>query len=79
MILRGLEKLPRFIVGGCNLNSTCYTVLMTDSEKKLNELSKVVEESKKKRLTISFKNTAWLSAEEATHFELRKSNYLSSI
>ena len=61
LILRELEDLPGLVVGGQNVNNIRYadeTVLIVDSEEKLKKLlSKVVEESKNKRLTINCKKT----------------------
>ncbi len=60
-ILRELEILPGFIIGGHNLNNIRYaddTVLIADTEKKLqNLLQKVAKESEKKGLSINYKKT----------------------
>ena len=61
MILHETEDLKGFITGGQNINNLRYaddTVLIAKSEKELQGLlDKVVEESKKKGLTINCKKT----------------------
>ena len=61
MILRELEGLQGFVVGGHNMNNLRYaddTALTSDSAEKLQKLlDKVVEESRKKGLTINCKKT----------------------
>ena len=64
MILRNVEQSPGFIVGGHNINNLRFadnTVLITESEALLQELlDKVIEESRKKGLTINCKKTECL-------------------
>ena len=62
LILRHLEDLQGFVLGGHNTNNIRYTddtTLISESAEKLQEvlLDKVVEESKKKGLTINCKKT----------------------
>ena len=61
MILRGIENLEGINVGGHNINNLRYaddTVLIADSEDKLQEiLTTVAEESEKKGLQLNAKKT----------------------
>ncbi|XP_037779155.1 uncharacterized protein LOC119575579 [Penaeus monodon] len=63
LILRELEGLQEFVIGGHNMNNIRYaddTVLISESEGKLQELlDKVVEKSAKKGLTINCKKTGY--------------------
>ncbi|XP_037794114.1 uncharacterized protein LOC119589587 [Penaeus monodon] len=96
LILRELEGLQGFVIGGHNMNNIRYaddTVLISESEGKLQELlDKVVEESAKKGLTINCKKTECLVVSKKTRRpdcrlyigkdtikQVSKFNYLGSI
>ncbi|XP_042883267.1 uncharacterized protein LOC122260182 [Penaeus japonicus] len=70
MILRQLEDMPGFILGGHNINNLRYaddTVLIAESRDNLQELlDKVIEESKKKGLTINCKKTECMVVSKKT-------------
>ncbi|MGX9987587.1 reverse transcriptase domain-containing protein [Soonwooa purpurea] len=70
-ILRELEDLPGFIIGGHNLNNIRYaddTVLIADTEKKLQELlQKVAKESAGKGLSINYKKTECMVISKKTN------------
>lgn len=63
-ILIQLNVLPRFSIGGQKFNNIRYAdepVLITDKERKLQEiLQKSVEEREKKRLNINSKKIVWM-------------------
>ena len=95
MILRELEGMVGFKVGGHNFNNLRYaddTVLIAQSEEKLQRLlDKVVEESKKKGLTINCKKTecmviskqkdltCQLKINDVTIKQVKSFNYLGSL
>jgi len=61
VILRELDGMPGFVIGGHNVNNIRYaddTVLLAESQEKLQDLlDKVVDTSRKKGLTINCKKT----------------------
>ena len=77
IILRSIHDLPGFIVGGYNLNNLRYaddTVLIADSQEKLQALlDRVVEASKEKGLTLNCKKTECMvvSKSRERYYELR--------
>ncbi|MCH9665805.1 MAG: hypothetical protein K0U41_08180 [Gammaproteobacteria bacterium] len=97
MILRELEGMAGFIVGGVNINNLRYaddTVLLAESEEELQDLlDKVVDESKKKGLTINSKKNKTecmvvskgesprceLKIGDITIQKIKKFNYLGSM
>ena len=70
IILRELEGRQGFVIGGHNMNNLRYaddTVLISESEDKLQELlRKVIEESEKKGLTINCKKTECMVVSKKT-------------
>ena len=95
MILWETEDQKGFIIGGQNINNLRYaddTVLIAKSEKRLQDLlDKVVEESKKKGLTINYKKTECmvvskregqacaLKIRDNTIKQVKRFNYLGSL
>lgn len=63
-IVRELEVVPGFVIGGHNLNSIRYadvTVLIADTERTLQKLlRKLVKKSKRKGLNINYKKTEYM-------------------